>query len=91
MDSGLKLDMMRVIGFDHVIDYTKVDFTNTGQQYDLIVDTKTTRPPSDHVRALNPGGTYVTVGGVAMKDLVKVPLFGWWIRLTTSKTVTLVG
>ena len=91
VDSGLKLEMMRAIGFHQVIDYTKVDFVNTGQQYDLIVDTKTTRPPFDYVRALNPGGTYVTVGGVEMKELLKVPLVGWWIWLTTRKTVTLVG
>jgi NADPH:quinone reductase-like Zn-dependent oxidoreductase len=91
VDSGLKLEMMRVVGFDQVIDYTKVDFTNTGRRYDLIVDARTSRPPSEYVRALNPGGTYVTVGGAAMKDLLKVPLFGWWIWLTTRKTVTLVG
>jgi hypothetical protein len=78
VDSALKLEMMRVVGFDQIIDYTKVDFTNTGRQYDLIVDARTTRPPSDYVRALNPGGTRHRRRR-AMKDLLKVPLFGWWI------------
>ena len=43
VDSATKLEMMRSIGFDHVIDYQKEDFTKNGKCYDLIVDTKTTR------------------------------------------------
>jgi NADPH:quinone reductase-like Zn-dependent oxidoreductase len=43
VDSALKHEMMRRIGFDHVIDYTTHDFTRDGRRYDLIVDTKTTR------------------------------------------------
>ena len=91
VDSGMKLEMMRRIGFDHVIDYTREDFTTNGRQYDLIVDTKTTRRPSDHVRALKPGGTYATVGGPSIARLLQIPLVGWWFRLTTGKTVLLVG
>ncbi len=91
VDSGMKLEMMRRIGFDHVIDYTREDFTKNGRQYDLIVDTKTTRRPSDHVRALTPGGTYATVGGPSIARLLQIPLVGWWFRLTTGKTVLLVG
>ena len=91
VDSGPKLEMMRSIGFDHVIDYTKEDFTKNGKQYDLIVDTKTTRSPSDHVRALAPGGTYATVGGPSMAQLLGILLVGWWFRLTTGKTVRLVA
>lgn len=63
VDSGPKLDMLRRLGFDHVIDYTRTDFTKTGQQYDLILDTKTNRPVSHYLRVLLPGGRYVTVGG----------------------------
>src|SRR6185436_7927953 len=48
VDSGLKLETMRRAGFDHVIDYTREDFTRNGRQYDLIVDTRTTRQPPDH-------------------------------------------
>jgi NADPH:quinone reductase-like Zn-dependent oxidoreductase len=91
VDSAMKLEMMRRIGFDHVIDYTKEDFTKSGRQYDLIVDTKTMRQPSDHIRALAPGGTYATVGGPSIARLLKIPLVGWWFRLTTGKTVRLVG
>ncbi len=63
VDTGSKLDMMKEIGFDHVIDYKQTDFTTTGEQYDLILDAKTTRPPKAYTRALREGGTYVTVGG----------------------------
>jgi NADPH:quinone reductase-like Zn-dependent oxidoreductase len=91
VDSGLKLEMMHAIGFDHVIDYTKEDFTRNGKRYDLIVDTKTTRSPSDHVRALNPGGTYATVGGPANRQLLAILLLGWCFRVTTGKTVRLIA
>ena len=63
VDSGLKLDMMRAVGFDHVIDYESEDFTRSGQRYDLIVDTKTTQSPLSYLRVLEPNGQYVTVGG----------------------------
>jgi NADPH:quinone reductase-like Zn-dependent oxidoreductase len=63
VDSSEKLDMMRSIGFDHVIDYTKEDFTKKGQCYDLILDNKMNRSIFDYMRALNPSGIYVTTGG----------------------------
>jgi NADPH:quinone reductase-like Zn-dependent oxidoreductase len=91
VDSGLKLEMMRTTGFDQVIDYTQEDFTTNGKQYDLIVDTKTTRSPSDHVRALKPGGTYATVGGPANRQLLTILLVGWWYRLSTGRTIRLVA
>ena len=75
VDSAAKLGMMQSIGFDHVIDYEKEDFTRSGQRYDLILDTKTNRPPSHYLRALNPGGTYATVGGIA--HLLKTVVKGW--------------
>jgi len=63
VDSPAKQDFLRRLGFDHVIDYTKEDFTRKGVLYDLILDVKTLRSPFACVRALNRGGTYVTVGG----------------------------
>jgi len=63
VDRTEKLDMMRTLGADHVIDYTKEDFTKNGRRYDLIFDVKTTRSIFDYKRALCPNGTYVTVGG----------------------------
>jgi NADPH:quinone reductase-like Zn-dependent oxidoreductase len=58
-----KMDMVRSIGAEHVIDYTKEDFTRSGNQYDLILDTGGNRPLSQVRRALTPTGRLVLVGG----------------------------
>jgi NADPH:quinone reductase-like Zn-dependent oxidoreductase len=60
--STRKMDTVRSIGADHVIDYTREDFTRTGQQYDLIVDTGGNRSLSDVRSALTKNGTLVLVG-----------------------------
>ena len=56
------LDLVKKIGADHVIDYTKEDFTKNGQRYDLIADIASTHSFSDYKRALNPHGTCVIIG-----------------------------
>src|SRR5688572_11997157 len=63
VDSASKLDMLRSLGFDHVIDYMREDFTRNGQHYDLILDVKTNRSMFEYTRVLRPGGEYATVGG----------------------------
>lgn len=63
VDKPGKLDMLRAMGADHVIDYLEEDFTKRGKRYDLILDVKTNRSPFAYARALNPNGAYVTVGG----------------------------
>lgn len=90
VDSAAKLDMLRSMGFDHVIDYEKEDFTRSGKCYDLILDAKTNRSPFDYARALNPKGTYATVGG-AIPRLLQVLILGPWIRRMTKKNLLLVG
>jgi NADPH:quinone reductase-like Zn-dependent oxidoreductase len=89
VDRAAKLDMMRDIGFDHVVDYEQEDFTRSGRRYDLILDAKTNRRPSAYARALEPGGTYATVGG-ENRRLLQVVAFGWLARLTTGKSLRLV-
>ena len=89
VDSTVKFEMMRAIGFDHLIDYRKENFTRNGRRYDLILDTKTTRSPFAYTRSLSPGGTYATVGG-DLSRLFQFVVFGWCIRQTTSKTVRLI-
>ena len=59
--STRNLDMVRSIGADHVIDYTKEDFTLNEQGYDLIIDIVANRSTSDYMRALGPEGRYVAV------------------------------
>jgi NADPH:quinone reductase-like Zn-dependent oxidoreductase len=57
------MDMVRSIGADHAIDYTKKDFTQNGGRYDLIIGVNGYRSLSDYKRALRPEGTYVNTGG----------------------------
>jgi NADPH:quinone reductase-like Zn-dependent oxidoreductase len=61
--STRNLDMVRSIGADHVIDYKVEDFTQNGQQYDLILAVNGYHPISDYLRALSPEGIYVVAGG----------------------------
>ena len=58
-----KLEAIREVGADHTIDYAKVDFTRTGERYDLIVDCQNFRAMRDNKRALKPTGTYAMIGG----------------------------
>jgi NADPH:quinone reductase-like Zn-dependent oxidoreductase len=61
--STRKVDLVRLIGADHVIDYTRDDFAEMGQRYDVIIDTAGRRPLWYLRRALAPRGTLVLVGG----------------------------
>ena len=61
--STTKVDLVRSLGADHVIDYTREDFADAGHRYDLILDTAGRRSLSHLRRALTPRGTLVIVGG----------------------------
>jgi NADPH:quinone reductase-like Zn-dependent oxidoreductase len=61
--STSKMDLVRSLGADNVVDYTKEDVTKNIQKYDLILDTAAHRSVSDYKRILNPDGVYVLVGG----------------------------
>jgi NADPH:quinone reductase-like Zn-dependent oxidoreductase len=90
VDSTNKLDMLLSMGFDHVIDYTKEDFTKSGKRYDLILDVKTKRSMFDCARALNRHGIYVTVGG-SMGRLLQLLFLAPWISMTSKKSIRLVA
>lgn len=66
--STRNLDLVRSIGADHVIDYTKQDFAQTGQRYDLILDNVGTQPLSQFRSALTPKGICVMIGGGGLND-----------------------
>ena len=63
VDASDKLNVIRSVGADHVIDYTREDFTESGERYDLIIDCQNFRSMFDNRRALRPGGIYAMVGG----------------------------
>jgi NADPH:quinone reductase-like Zn-dependent oxidoreductase len=74
--STRNLDMMRLIGADHVIDYTQEDFTQTGQRYDLIFDAVGNRSVSDYKRALNHNGICSVAGFTSLSRLFRIMLLG---------------
>ena len=82
--STRNLDLVRSIGADHVIDYTREDFTRTGRRYDLIVATAGYRSIFDYKRALTPGGIYVAPGG-SLAQIFQALLLGPFISMTGSR------
>ena len=62
--------MARSLGADHVIDYTKENFSRNGQKYDMILAVNGYHPLSDYLKALEPEGTYVVAGG-SMLQLIQ--------------------
>ena len=90
VDLANKLDRLRSLGFDHVIDYRNEDFTRSGRRYDLILDTKTSRSTFRYRRSLNPGGRYVTVGG-RLPRLLQAFCLGPLISRVCGKHVRIVA
>ncbi len=82
--STRKLDMVRSIGADQVIDYTRKDFTKSGQRYDLILDIAAHHSIFDYKRALNPKGIYRIVGG-SKASIFQIIFLGPLISMTGSK------
>lgn len=83
--STKKIDMVRSLGADCVIDYTQADVTRQGQHYDLIFDAAAYRSVSDYLPALTPEGTYVLVGGSTARFFQVMFLGPWISRLGRRK------
>ncbi|MCZ8518208.1 NAD(P)-dependent alcohol dehydrogenase [Paenibacillus mucilaginosus] len=90
VDSAGKLDMLRAIGADFVLDYTQEDFTRRGHTYDLILDVVGNRPVFAVKRALAPEGTYVMVGGPTPRILMTLLAAPLSARLERKKLAVLV-
>jgi NADPH:quinone reductase-like Zn-dependent oxidoreductase len=73
--STSKMDMLRSVSANHVIDYTKEDFTRSGKRYDMIFGVNGHHPLSDYKRALNPEGMYICIGGT-MAQIFEAMLLG---------------
>jgi NADPH:quinone reductase-like Zn-dependent oxidoreductase len=84
--SRRNLETARSIGADHIIDYTKEDFTENGQQYDLILAANGYHSLSAYKRALTPRGIYVMAGGT-MAQIFQAMLLGSWMSKTGGKTM----
>ena len=70
------LDMVRSIGADHVVDYTKDDFSQSGQRYDLIFDVAANRSVFAYKRTLTPQGKYVLAGFTTLPHMAHILLLG---------------
>jgi NADPH:quinone reductase-like Zn-dependent oxidoreductase len=88
--STRNLDIARSIGADHVIDYTREDFTESGQRYDLILAVNGYHPILDYRRALSPNGICVVVGG-SMTQIAQALLLGPLVSRSGSKKVSFMG
>jgi len=85
--STRNLDVALSIGADQVIDYSKEDFTKSGQRYDLILAVNGYHPILAYRRALNPSGRYVVAGG-NMAQMSERFLIGSWLSLIGTKKVS---
>ena len=90
VDSGEKLELMRALGADHVVDYTQEDFAQRDARYDLVLDVVGVRSIKTWSRVLQPEGIYLAAGG-SVSQLVKTLLLGAWISRTTKKKIGVLG
>ena len=89
VDSSQKLEMLRSLRADHVIDYTKVDFTKSGQQYDLIIEPVANRSIFKYKRALNKNGVYIVAGG-KVRRIFQTLFIGSLISMITDKKMKIL-
>jgi 2-desacetyl-2-hydroxyethyl bacteriochlorophyllide A dehydrogenase len=82
VDRSSKLDMLRSIGTDHVIDYTQEDFTKSGETYDVIFDVMGKSSFSGSVRSLKQNGRFL-LGNPGLSQMVR----GRWISMRSSQQV----
>ncbi len=84
VDSALKLEMLRSIGADHVIDYAGEDCTRSGVRYDLILDTVAHRSIFEYRRVMAPDSLYVLLGG-SRRSILQALLLGPLVSLASKK------
>ena len=89
--STKKMDMVRSLGADHIIDYTQTDVTQGNQQYDLILDAAAYRSAFDYLPILTPGGTYILVGGSTARFFQVMFLSSWISRLSHRRVQCLAS
>jgi len=84
VDHPTKFGAMQQTGYSDCIDYTNTDFTRVSDEWDVVLDTRTNRPATAYLRALKPGGRYVTVGG-QMRHFLPMLLAAPLIKARTGK------
>lgn len=89
--STRNVELVRSLGADAVVDYTREDFTKSSQRYDLILDCIGNHSLSEYRRVLNPRGTYVVVGGPDGRWISPVDLFVKAAMLSPFASQRLIG
>ncbi len=89
VDRGDKFELMKSLGADHVIDFTKEDFTSNGVKYDFILDVIAHHPIKDYQRALSASGQYVMIGGL-IRRILQLFLFKKRLTKNTDQTMDLL-
>ncbi|WP_422079662.1 NAD(P)-dependent alcohol dehydrogenase [Ulvibacterium sp.] len=89
VDRFEKLELLRALGADHVIDYQQEDFTKSEKKYDLILDVIAQKPLSRYKNVLNPNGALVVVGG-SVKLLLKLAVASLFSKNSDKKMGILV-
>lgn len=84
VDSAPKLEALRALGADTVVDYTRDDFARMGRGYDLVLDMIAERSMPAIARCLTPTGKYVAVGG-RIRRLLELVVYARWLRWCGSK------
>jgi NADPH:quinone reductase-like Zn-dependent oxidoreductase len=90
VDNASKLDFLRSLGADHVVDYAREDFTGNDERYDLILDVVGRHSVSALKRALKPNGTYYVVGG-SVATMFQVLILGLFIRRSKGKNLRVLA
>lgn len=90
VDSTEKLEMVKSLGADHIIDYKREDFTKSGKKYDLILDLVASHSVFDYNRSLKTHGIYGMVGG-RTRHIFSTLILGGLISLFSKKKIGVVG
>ncbi|GIG23552.1 NADPH:quinone reductase [Cellulomonas chitinilytica] len=90
VDNAEKLDLLRSLGADHVVDYRTHDYTAAGRTYDLVLDLAGHRSVRHSARAIAPGGRYLFVGG-SLRSLLGVLLLGPLVGLRGRRRIRVLA
>ena len=89
VNSYEKTELMKSLGYDSVIDYKKMDFTDIGEKFDLIIDTKSYCSAFKVIRSLKKNGRYITVGGSIYRSF-EIAELGPQLSLFTGKKLSVL-
>jgi len=91
VDVKEKFDLLQSLGADHLIDFRETDYTNSGKQYDKILDVIAHRSAADYKRALKPNGIFAMVGGSMGGLLFRMMVVEPWLSKRRPMKLGIMG